>query len=445
MAILLIFYKLLLEKENMHVLKRFYLLGAIIASFLIPSIVFIDYVELPVSSIPIVNTLNQNTLLVTENVPNFNKANIPLVFTTIYIAGVLLFGFRFCKNLIQILKRITNNTKLQTGAFFRVLLLEDITPHTFFSYIFLNKTRFESSAIPKEVLLHEETHAKQYHSIDVLFIEFLQVFMWFNPLIYQYNKTIKLNHEFLADSAVLKKDIKTTSYQNTLLSYLSPDSKKKYQPTLANAINYSSIKKRFTVMKKQTSKKSIILRSTLIIPLLALLFYSFSERQIVEKESANTNLSILQHSPQEGATAEEILEYNTLAKKYNAITKSGHIIIKKKEVDRMSYLYSIMTKKERKNTEPYPTIPPMPEPPTTPKVKKGEISNIPPPPAPKSPLDHVIEMAKKDAGFYYEGNKISSDRAIELVKTNKNLNIDSRRSNTGKPTVKISIKPIHIK
>ena len=63
---------------------------------------------------------------------------------------------------------------------------------------------------------------------------------------------------------------------------------------------------------------------------------------------------------------------------------------------------------------------------------------------PKSPLDIVIEMAKKGATFYSEGKKISSDEAIKLLKNNKNLNIDTRSSNSNKPVVRISKAPITI-
>lgn len=104
------------------------------------------------------------------------------------------------------------------------------------------------------------------------------------------------------------------------------------------------------------------------------------------------------------------------------------------------------------------TIPPPPHPPESPEVIKGEISDIPPspstfilkgkassiptPPEPVTPLDHVIAMAKKDATFLYEGKEISSDKAINLMKNNKDLNIDSRNAKGKKPVVKISTEPI---
>ncbi|PIB38690.1 hypothetical protein BFP75_15575 [Maribacter sp. 4G9] len=286
MAILLLFYKLVLERENMHVFKRFFLLSAVMASFIIPGIVFVEYVEPTISQA--ISTTSDASLVspqIAQRPSDMDVINWARLLWTIYFIGVVGFGFRFTKHLIQILKRISINPKLKEHFSIKVLLKEKLPPHTFFNYIFLNKNKFESNAIPETVLIHEETHARQYHSLDVLIIEFLQVIFWFNPLIYLFKKSIKLNHEFLADSAVLKKEKGTSNYQNILLSYLSQESLDNYQsPGIANAINYSSIKKRFTVMKKRTSKKSIVLRSFLLLPLLALLLLGFSERKFIEMQ-----------------------------------------------------------------------------------------------------------------------------------------------------------------
>ncbi|MFS4493264.1 M56 family metallopeptidase [Maribacter sp. 2308TA10-17] len=284
LAILFVFYKLFLEKESIHIFKRFYLLGALVFSLIVPALVFTEYVEVAPPT-EVSYSVTQPTQVPDEviNVPPALEADVldvaPILWG-IYFLGLLFFGLKFIRNLFQIFRRIRKNPKYKLNRFTQVLLREKITPHTFFSYIFLNKTKFESKQIPKEVLLHEETHAQQKHSWDVVFVELLQVILWVNPFIYLAKKAIKLNHEFLADQAVLQKDIDETTYKNTLLSYLSPDSEKKYQP-LANAINYSSIKKRFTIMKTQTSKKAILLRSLLLLPLLAAMLYGFSERNMV--------------------------------------------------------------------------------------------------------------------------------------------------------------------
>ncbi len=285
LAILLLFYKLFLEKENMHVFKRFYLLGSLLFALVVPAIVFTEYVEVaPVTSERVQEVVVTN---LDPNIPPALESDVldiaPLLWI-VYFLGMLFFGIKFLKNLFQIFRRIRRNPKYKSSGFIQVLLQEKIPPHTFFKYIFLNKSKFESKEIPKEVLLHEETHARERHSLDVVFIELLQVIFWVNPLIHFFKKAIKLNHEFLADRAVLDKDIDPVTYQNTLLSFLSSESAKKYQPTLPNAINYSSIKKRFTVMKSKTSKKSIVLRSFLLLPLLAILLAGFTETKIVPRE-----------------------------------------------------------------------------------------------------------------------------------------------------------------
>ncbi|MDP5062620.1 MAG: peptidase M56, partial [Maribacter sp.] len=205
MSIFLLFYKLLLEKESMHHFKRYFLLTAVIASFIIPQIVFTEYVEIePTTAVTQVITINepQNIQPVVQAIEK-SPMNWSLILWNIYGLGAAGFAFRFMYNLFKIWKRIHNNPKTKHSAIYRILLKEQLPPHTFLRYIFLNKRKFEVNSIPDSVIKHEETHALQWHSLDVLFLEVLQVVFWFNPLIYAFKKTIKLNHEFLADRAVL--------------------------------------------------------------------------------------------------------------------------------------------------------------------------------------------------------------------------------------------------
>src|SRR5690606_25657910 len=104
---------------------------------------------------------------------------------------------------------------------------------------------------------------------------------WFHPLIYFIKKDIKLNHEFLADQAVIKQGFSAKTYQNLLLEYASQPAN-----SLISSINYSSIKKRLTIMKTHTSKTAIWLRSLILLPLVALLVYGFSERKEVVKDNS---------------------------------------------------------------------------------------------------------------------------------------------------------------
>ncbi|WP_299117736.1 M56 family metallopeptidase [uncultured Winogradskyella sp.] len=345
LAIFWVLYVLFLEKENMHRFKRFYLLTSIVAAFCIPLLSITQYVYVePIDGINFRNEaipfLINDSLQVTE-IPFWTLERI---LWSVYGLGVFIFGIRFLSNLFKIVKTIQVNEKEKQSFITLVLLKQLINPHTFFNYIFLNKSKFESNAVPKEVLLHEETHAKQKHSLDILFIELIQVVFWFQPFIWLYKKRIKLNHEFLADQAVVDKGFESANYQNTLLSYSSNQ-----DYSLSNAIHYSSIKKRFTVMKTQTSKHKKWLLSLLILPVLGILFYSFSEREIVEIEVPFEEISA-QTNENDGVSKTLMNEYISFIKKYNETR-----IIYGEAYERAIIIYDqLMSDTQRASVEKYP-------------------------------------------------------------------------------------------
>src|SRR5690606_39609713 len=73
------------------------------------------------------------------------------------------------------------------------------------------RNEYENNQIDQELFVHEKAHITQKHSLDILFIEALQILFWFNPLIYLYKKAMKLNHEFLADQKVDRKSTRLNS------------------------------------------------------------------------------------------------------------------------------------------------------------------------------------------------------------------------------------------
>ena len=330
------FYKLFLEQENMHVYKRIYLLGIVIVSFTIPKITYTTYIEVAPK---LVSEVVTNVLPIQPVNEVAEQQNVlPILLGIIYVLGLVIFGLRFLKNFTIIYLKINRNQKIKNENSTSVLLIEDIVPHTFLNFIFFNKQKYLAKNIPTEVIVHEETHSKQKHTLDVLFIEILKVVFWFNPIFYFIEKSIKLNHEFLADQAVVNAGFQDTKYQNTLLAYSSHAN----QFQLANAINYSSIKKRLVIMKKQKSKRKIAVRGILLIPIFAILLLSFSTA-IQEPK----------------ATPKQIKEYNTLAKEYNEQPQSQKIV-KLKEVNRLNYLYKLMSPEQKSNAEQFPDFPPMP-------------------------------------------------------------------------------------
>lgn len=416
MAILFLFYKLLLEKESMHVFKRFFLLTSILVSLVIPSIVFVEYVEPAVTTYTTTEPFEDTTIASwsPERSGDIDVINWPLLGWTVYMLGVMGFGFRFFKHLFQILIRINRNPKRKGKSSIIVLLQEQLPPHTFFRYIFLNMAKFDANEIPKEVILHEEVHSKQHHSIDVIFIEFMQVILWFNPMMFFFKKSIKLNHEFLADSAVMKKITSPSKYQNTLLSYLSQSDRKKHQSVaIANAITYSSIrlnvlgkkfefmspyrqvKKRFTVMKKRTSKKAVLLRSVLVLPIFALLLFAFStNKEVIRPTSGTTSLNF-EHT----ARSIEII-----------ILKDGSYLVEGTKANKHNLVEIVNTLHND----------------VTPEIRR-KIMNI--------HLKSSEEITREEVWFFYDSlldygfyRIVSREQVVDLSKGNKPLAIENSKN-----------------
>lgn len=372
LAVLLLFYKLLLEKENMHVFKRYYLLSSVLAALVIPLVTFNTYVE-PTSEK--VNALFYTSKISAE--ATSGKPDLLYIFYGIYLLGVLFFSLKFIRNLRDLLVKISTNPRVSTGSFINVLLLEKVQPHTFFSFIFFNKEKYLKNEIPQDVKIHEQAHARQMHSLDVIFMELLQIIFWFNPLIFLLRNAIKLNHEFLADREVILNGISTSTYQQTLLAFSSGD----LQSDLVNPINYSSIKKRFRVMTTKTSKTAFLLRSFLIMPLIALLFYGFSNEAVVVKDSETV------------------------------------------------FIDQEIPGKSRENK--------IPEPADTTSTEHGTLFMVPqaPPPPNKNTIIYVTELAKRGATFYIGPHKYSRDEVIEMVRKSTNeTSIDVSQY----PTVRIN-------
>ncbi|HAB28830.1 MAG TPA: peptidase M56, partial [Xanthomarina gelatinilytica] len=118
LAVFMLFYKLFLEKESMHVFKRFYLLISLLISIGIPFITFTQFIEVPVKPNDFIISNSTNPTTIQEESIN----NFPLILWSIYVLGVVVFSLKFIFNLSKILKKIKQNPKLKTQKSIHVLL-----------------------------------------------------------------------------------------------------------------------------------------------------------------------------------------------------------------------------------------------------------------------------------------------------------------------------------
>ena len=130
---------------------------------------------------------------------------------------------------------------------------EGMDPCCFFRNIYLNRDDYLKGRIDKELFDHELEHVRQSHTIDIILIELLKIFYWFNPVHVLYDRAIRINHEFLADNEVLKDRSDIESYSGKLLGYLA----RRVSLRLTSGSKNSYTRQRLAMMLKPSSGRFI--------------------------------------------------------------------------------------------------------------------------------------------------------------------------------------------
>ena len=139
-------------------------------------------------------------------------------------------------------------------------------PFSFFRWIFVCPDAHTGEEL-NEILTHERTHARQWHSIDVLTGELACVVCWFNPFAWLMRREIRTNLEYMADEKVLETGHDSRTYQYHLLGL----SHHKAAATIYNSFNVLPLKKRITMMNKRRTRAIGRTKYLMFLPLAALL------------------------------------------------------------------------------------------------------------------------------------------------------------------------------
>jgi len=190
----------------------------------------------------------------------------------IYLCGVLYFLFRFLYLVIRLIIMSRKYGILQQGDLKMVNLKEELSPFSFFSYVYIN-LEVLSDAELNNILAHEKTHVKQWHTIDHLLAQGLAVFQWFNPFAWQICNVLKTTHEYIADRNVLNQSFGLFDYQSLLLKQVITY----HSVEIVNNFNLKPIKKRIAMMTKLKSGIPAKLKALLVIPFAVLLFLFFAD------------------------------------------------------------------------------------------------------------------------------------------------------------------------
>ena len=260
-----LFFIAVLGKEKMHKYNRFYLIASLVFSFVVPLLSLPATISYsPVNYIYNVSSFQESNyqfqILATQQESLFNFKRLIICF---YLIITIILSVRFIVNLIRLEIIKSKNPSTEYEGYKMVLINELVLPYSFLSTIYVNSEEYSIGRIPSELLSHEICHITQRHSLDVIFIELLWVFFWFNPLLIFFRREIMLNHEYLADEAVTELKNSSSSYIDILLNIAFRNN----NSYLASSFNYSFTKKRLLMMTKNNFSKAAIIKKIAVIPL----------------------------------------------------------------------------------------------------------------------------------------------------------------------------------
>ena len=257
-AVMSAYYLLFLRDKTFHHYNRFYLLGTMVLSLLLP-LLKVEYFTIETDSriLLLLNQFNQSSAQEVGNSFNFwNFGALILGIVSFFLLAKLTLG------LVKIhqLKKEFPKESIKGITFYNTNLHD--APFSFFRNLFWKKSILINSDLGKQILKHEMVHIEQKHSFDKLFVQIIQSLFWFNPIFYFIKKEITLIHEYLADKKAVKNADTRAFAQMLLASNFSGNVLPATSPFLS-----SNLKKRLKMLTQKNTKYSYA-RRILALPIL---------------------------------------------------------------------------------------------------------------------------------------------------------------------------------
>jgi len=341
-AVLLAFYKLVLERESYFTANRWYLIATLVFACTLPFISLPRIMEnqgsinqllveqgleesgknfdTPSQLIPTDATMGENSP-VEYNSPELSKGEEftessthtgteqkleeiqnsteavksqakPWNWTAILI-GIYLFGMGIF--IVKLLFEVTSTLykairfpdKIEDDQATIVNMAGEVAPCSFFRFVFINPAQYDFETY-EQILEHEKIHVRKGHSMDLLLAELLVAISWFNPLAWLLRKEIEKNIEYQTDDLLVRgASADRESYQLNLVKVASP-----VRP-LAITTNYnqSLIKQRILKMNNKRSNPFGYWKYTFVAPLVFAMLVLLNEPGIGNVPQTRENKS----------------------------------------------------------------------------------------------------------------------------------------------------------
>ncbi|MDB5132736.1 MAG: hypothetical protein JWR02_2485, partial [Mucilaginibacter sp.] len=260
-------YYVVLRHLTFYTLNRVYLVTAILFATIYPQINLSGFIQRhqqltkPVQAVVINWQAPANILIKPFTQPDYWYW-IEVIFWT----GAALLALRLLSQLYSLFKLYSNSVPAQIHNHQVRVLAGEEGPFSFWKSIYINPDKYEPADL-KAILLHEQVHVNEWHTLDILLAELSTIFYWFNPGVWLMKKAVRENIEFITDRKILNKGLDAKQYQYSLVNVSFAATPQ----TLVNHFNISTIKKRIIMMNAKRSSKFNLTRYVFLVPAVVVL------------------------------------------------------------------------------------------------------------------------------------------------------------------------------
>lgn len=256
-------YQLAIRRESYLHFSRIYLLASVLLMVILPligSILPMNLIHganqppLPLITLPEV-VITGGRLINPEQEQQFlGWASVGyLIITLAMLTGLMMSILR----ILRFYRSVDRAEKLRNNIY---LIPEAGSPFSFLGKIFVSPKYADHPSL-ESILIHENTHIRQRHGIDLIFLELFSCIFWFNPFFFLIKRAMREVHEYLADREVIREGKEPVAYQQLLFSEVSGN------PQYIIANNFNLLTKKRIIMLLKKSSRAAAWRIGALVPL----------------------------------------------------------------------------------------------------------------------------------------------------------------------------------
>ena len=312
--VFVLMYRLLLRRETFHGLKRGALMLSLVLSYVLPLTVITVHRDIQKSPTAQTFSTNQPVSAPINQIQPFSPsveatAVAPTVTETAnaaiqapavkrditqllsvclmaaYLAGLAVMLIIRIVSICRVASIVRNGRTVERGDGWKIVVTDrNVSPFSWIGTIVLSEKYYAS--IDTTVLKHEKAHIRHGHPLELMMVDFMSLFQWFNPAVWVLRRDLCLVHEQQADADVLKSVPDARPYQFMLLS----QSQGGLAFNIVASFNGNGVESRIDMMNRKKSGRRQMLRF-LYLPVVMCISLTLTANVAYDKISGESTVS----------------------------------------------------------------------------------------------------------------------------------------------------------